>query len=459
MEERIEKDAFGELAVPADVYWGINTQRALKNFRISGRRMNGFFIKSLGIVKMSCLLANMDLGLIDELIGKSMLEVVHDIIRGDLNDQFPIDVYQTGSGTQTNINMNEVIANRANQILGHPMGQKKPIHPNDHANMGQSSNDVIPTAMHVAVVLRSREMLLPALTEIDKVLKEKIKEFNGIVKVGRTHIQDAVPIPLSMEFQVYQQQIASFIRYLEFILEDLMQIPIGGTALGTGLNSSEDFAKRVIHHLNQYTGVVFRLNPVKAEGIASHSRLVRFSAELRQIANLCIKMANDIRWMGSGPRAGLGELKLPQNEPGSSIMPGKVNPTQAEMLIQVAAQVIGYDLTITLGESEGSVLDLNMAKPLIITNLLDSIELLANGLNSFSENCLVGLKANILEIESQLERSLMLVTRLSPVIGYDKASQVAKSALASGKTIRETVKDMGLQIANLDEILDPKKMV
>lgn len=458
---RTEKDVLGELDVPADAYWGINTQRAIENFQISGLRFSQRFILSLAKVKKACVLSNMESADLDEDLGNAILHSVDEMLdEGRFLDQFPVDVFQTGSGTQTNMNMNEVLANRANEILGHPKGMNSPVHPNDHVNKGQSSNDVIPTAMHLAAMDAITVNLLPSIEKLIQALERKIKQFEGIVKVGRTHLQDAVPIPLSTEFEVYRQQFSEVSKALHSILGELAVVPIGGTALGTGLNAPKGFAERVTKHLIDLADQPIEINPVKAEGIASHSKLVSTSGILRQLALACIKMANDIRWMGSGPRAGLGELLLPQNEPGSSIMPGKINPTQAEALIQVSLQVMGNDSTIALAEGFGSMLDLNVAKPVMIVNLLHSIRILSNGINSFVEHCLEGLKANTNHIELQLERTLMFVTRLTPIIGYDKASELAKAAHSSGKTIRETLLDMKLEIdGNLDELLDPKRMV
>ena len=457
---RKEKDALGELDVPADVYWGINTERAIRNFKISERQMPEEFIIALALVKKACLLANIDSGGIDEEMGKVMLKAIDEILIHDMHlDQFPVDIYQTGSGTQSNINMNEVIANRANEILEQPLGQKKPVHPNDHVNMGQSSNDIIPTAMHVASLTAISKTLMPAVGNLMRTLDIKIKQFEGIVKVGRTHLQDAVPIPLSLEFKVYRSQIISSFNELQGTRDDLILLPIGGTALGTGLNTHSGFSTSVVKHLTKIGRFPFEVNPVKAEGIASHRAMVKLSGALRLLALSCLKMANDIRWMASGPRAGLGELILPENEPGSSIMPGKINPTQSESLIQVALQVIGLDSAIVLGEGYGSILDLNVAKPLIISNILEAIKILSNGISSFVRKCLVGLEPNLPVIQQHLDRSLMVVTRLSPVVGYDKAGEIARKAHESGKTIRETIEELGIDIENLDELLDPSKMV
>ena len=459
MNYRTEKDVLGEVEVPNDVYWGISTQRAIQNFQISGKRFPNIFIMSLAQLKKACLLANMELGLIDEEIGTPILQAVNEILNEEKHlDQFPIDIYQTGSGTQTNMNMNEVLANRASQILGSPMGKKYPVHPNDHVNKSQSSNDVIPSTMHVSIV-HLIQKLKPVLNNLIEVLDAKIEEFEDIIKVGRTHLQDAVPIPLSLEFKVYKKQIETNIKRLDKVLDELFYIPIGGTALGTGLNAHKDFDKLTVSHLSKITSLSFKINPVKAEGISSHNTIAYASSSLKLLALSLLKMANDIRWMGSGPRAGLSELILPQNEPGSSIMPGKINPTQSEALIQVCLQVIGNDSAVTSGEMYGSILDLNMSKPLMIVNALESIDILIGGIKSFIGNCLVDLKANVEQIDSNLEQMLMLVTNLTPIIGYDKCSEIAQRAYKEGKSCKVVIKQMGLKIDNLDELLDPKNMV
>lgn len=458
---RREKDSIGELDVPMDVYWGINTQRAIVNFQISGRQFPREFIIALAQVKRACLAANIASKKVDKKIGVALGKAIDEILKGGkLLDQFPIDIFQTGSGTQTNINMNEVLSNRANEILGQPRGSKSPVHPNDTVNASQSSNDVIPTAMYIATLNTIRDSLLGPLKQLRRALESKIDEFEGIVKVGRTHLQDAVPIALSTEFAVYKKQVETFIaKDLGSVIETLSILPIGGTALGTGLNTPEGFADKAAKELSKIVGMNFTVNPVKAEGIASHIPIVRASAAMRNLALSCMKMANDIRWMGSGPRAGLGELILPQNEPGSSIMPGKVNPTQSEALIQVCLQVIGNDTTIASAEGFGSILDLNVCKPVMIVNLLDSIKILGAGIKSFTEHCLKGLSVNRQQIKHQLERSLMLVTRLSPTIGYDRAAEIAKRAYNEGKTIKEVILEEGIELADLDELLDPSKMV
>ena len=459
MSFRIEKDVLGEMEVPSNVYWGINTQRAIKNFQISGKTFPQIFIKSLAQIKKACLLANLDLKMIEQQNANAILQAINEIIEENKHlDQFPIDIFQTGSGTQTNMNINEVLANRANQLLGHPMGEKTPVHPNDHVNKSQSSNDVIPSTMHVSA-LHMIEKLLPVLERLKEQIDKKIEEFKDIVKVGRTHLQDAVPIPLSLEFEVYKKQIETNIDRLKETSNELYFIPIGGTALGTGLNAHKDFAKLTVSHLSKITNLSFKINPVKAEGIASHNTIVKVSGNLRLLALSLLKMANDIRWMGSGPRTGLSELHLPQNEPGSSIMPGKINPTQSEALIQVCLQVIGNDSVISFGEAYGSILDLNVCKPIMIINLLESIEILIGGINSFIDHCLSGLEANIDKIKENLERMLMIVTNLTPILGYDKCSEIAQRAYKEGKTLKMVIKEMGLKIDNLDELLDPNKMV
>jgi len=458
---RIEKDVLGELKVPSNVYWGINTQRAINNFKISGKTFPFIFIESLAQLKKACLMSNLELDLIDQDLADAISTAIDEILNGNkYRDQFPIDIFQTGSGTQTNMNMNEVLANRANQILGHPFGKKSPVHPNDHVNKSQSSNDVIPSVMHISTINLINHKLIPTLDRLIEKLTEKIEFFKDIVKVGRTHLQDAVPIPLSMEFQVYRKQIVSNRERIKNAVNELYFIPIGGTALGTGLNAPEEFAVKVVKYLNHITNIPFKINPIKAEGISSHNSLVNVSSNLKLLSLSLLKMANDIRWMGSGPRAGLSELILPQNEPGSSIMPGKINPTQSEALIQVCLQVMGNDSVITSAEAYGSILDLNVCKPIMIFNILESIEILNGGINSFIDHCLDGLQVNASQIHSHLERLLMLVTNLTPIIGYDKCSIIAKRAYEEGKTIKEVIEDMGILIeGDIDEILDPKKMV
>ncbi|MCF2136870.1 MAG: class II fumarate hydratase [Candidatus Thorarchaeota archaeon] len=459
-KRRKESDSLGEVEIPQDAYWGATTQRAIGNFQISDQTMPETFILSLARVKKACALANMELKSLDAERGNAILQALDDIIvEKRFLTQFPVDVFQTGSGTQTNMNMNEVIANRANELLGQPLGTKSPVHPNDHVNMGQSSNDVIPTAMHLAVLVQLSDHLFPATEHLLDVLDQKIREFTGVIKVGRTHLQDAVPIPLSLEFEVYRHHIFAALSDIQTIRDDLAHVPIGGTILGTGLNAAPGFAESVVKHLQKITQLPIRTSSMKAAAIASHNLFVRLSGALRAMALACLKMANDIRWMGSGPRAGLGELHLPANEPGSSIMPGKINPTQAESMIQVCLRVMGNDATIALAEGFGSMLDLNVTKPLIITSILESIDILGNSQRSFADRCLLELQANTTRMKEMLDRSLMFVTRLAPVIGYDKAAEVAKEALRTGKTIRQVVSEMGLEIENIDDLLDPTEMV
>jgi len=460
VEFRKERDALGEVLVPKNAYWGISTQRALQNFQISGRGFPESFIMALAEVKKACVEASLEIGGLDADRAKAIIQAVDEILeKRKYLDQFPLDVYQTGSGTQVNMNMNEVLANRANEILGHPLGRKSPVHPNDHVNKNQSSNDVIPTAMHLSALELMDSKLFPALEGLKKSLLQKTLEFKDVVKVGRTHLQDAVPIRLTAEFKVYLRQIELGQLRLKKACDELYYIPIGGTAVGTGLGAGKGFDKAAISHLRRITGFPFRLNPVKAEGIASHSSIVKTSGELRLLALSVLKMANDIRLMASGPRAGLGELTIPANEPGSSIMPGKVNPTQAEALVQVCIQTLGNDAAISVAEAFGSTLDLNVTKPLMIVRLLESIELLANGITSFVENCLKGLSANVTRIESQLESDLMVVSGLVPLIGYDLATEIAQTAAKTGKTVKQVVLERKLRLkGDLDKILDPKRM-
>jgi fumarate hydratase class II len=460
-EYRIEKDVLGEIKVPSDVYWGVNTQRAILNFQISDKRFPKIFIRSLAEVKKAALLANIELGLIDKELSNVLLQAMKELLEEEkYYDQFPIDVFQTGSGTQTNMNMNEVLANRANEILGFLKGKKHPVHPNDHVNKCQSSNDVIPTTMHLSTLYALQDKLLPTIEKLFDTLDKKIKEFDGIIKVGRTHLQDAVPIPLALEFQVYKQQIEINKQRLNNSINELCNISLGGTALGTGINTHPKFAELVVKKLAKISGFSIKVNPVKAEGIASHNTIANVSGILRLLALSLMKMANDIRWMGSGPRAGLSELILPPNEPGSSIMPGKINPTQSEALIQVCLQVIGNDTIITAGEAYGSILDLNVCKPVMIYNLLESIDILSGGIHSFIDKCLTGLKANVEQINFHLKQMLMIVTNLSSYIGYDKCSEIAQKAYREGKSIKEVILEMGLEFdEDLDELLDPKNMV
>ncbi|MEA2070187.1 MAG: class II fumarate hydratase [Asgard group archaeon] len=459
---RKEKDMLGEVAVPKNVYWGIHTQRTLQNFNISDRRFPWEFIRALAIVKKACVQTNKELGNISEKKYTTIKAALTELLEKDrFKDQFPIDVFQTGSGTQINMNMNEVITNRANEILGFEKGRKEPIHPNDDVNRSQSSNDVIPTTMHIMTTLLIDQELLPALHDLQKTLLKKIQQFQTIVKIGRTHLQDAVPIKLSTEFEVYNQQIILAQKRLTQAQNELLKLPIGGTAVGTGLNAPKGFGKKCAKNIAKMTNKEFTINDIQAESIASHNRLVTVSSVLKQLALTLLKLANDIRLLGSGPRAGFGELLLPKNEPGSSIMPGKINPTQSEAIIQVCLQVIGNDTVITQSEAFGSMLDMNVTKPLIIWNIIDAIKILSKGVLSFTKNCLEDLQVNKQRINQQLETSLMIVTRLTPLIGYDKSAEIAQKAYETGKTIKEIIEQKGIKFENqdLEDILDPKKMV
>ena len=484
MDYRIEKDVLGEIKVPNNAYWGVNTQRAIDNFQISNKRFSKNFIQSLAEVKKAALLANNDLGSISEEKFKAILQAIDEILNQQMYfDQFPIDVFQTGSGTQMNMNMNEVIANRAleilgkkmgsktiihpndhvnraNEILGYEKGKKSPVHPNDDVNMSQSSNDVIPTTMHVSALHSMKEKLFPTLDKVQAALDQKIEDFKDVLKVGRTHLQDAVPIPLSLEFKVYKQQIEINRGRFESDYDELRAIALGGTVLGTGINATKEFQDLVIKKLNEVTGFSLRAKEVLAEGIASHNTIVKLSSTIHLLALTLIKMANDIRWMGSGPRAGLSELILPANEPGSSIMPGKINPTQSEALIQVCLHIMGNYTSISNSEMMGSILDLNICKPIMIHNLLESIDLICNAIDSFIDKCLVGLEVNQSKIKDDLDNLLMIATNLNPYIGYDKASEIAQKAYLEGKSIKQVILEMGLKFEeDLDKILDPKRTI
>ncbi|MCS7188705.1 MAG: class II fumarate hydratase [Bacteroidia bacterium] len=459
MAYRIEYDTLGEVQVPADKLWGAQTQRSLENFRIGGHRMPKEVIYALAIVKKAAALANAELGVLPPEKAQAIAEVCDEILSGMWDEHFPLVVWQTGSGTQTNMNINEVIANRANQKQGQPLGTKKPIHPNDDVNRSQSSNDVFPTAMHIAAYKAVVEKLLPALHKLHHALEEKAHAFHDIIKVGRTHLMDAVPIRLGQEFGGYAQQIQDSIKDIERTLPQIAELALGGTAVGTGLNAPPFFAEKAAQKIASLTGYPFVSAPNKFSALASHDALVALSGALRRTAVALMKIANDIRLLGSGPRAGLGELNLPENEPGSSIMPGKVNPTQSEAMTMVCCQVIGNDVAITCGAFQGH-LELNVFKPLIIHNLLESIRLLADACHSFTENCIVGIEPNLTNIQRHLERSLMLVTALNPVIGYEKAAKIAQKAHKEDKTLREAVLELGfLTEKEFDTYVRADKMV
>ena len=454
---RTERDSMGEIQVPRDAYYGAQTQRAVENFPISGRRFPRRFIAALGMIKRAAASVNEELGLLDAEVAEVIREAADEVIGGDLDEHFVLDIYQTGSGTSSNMNGNEVIANRATEILGGKIGSKL-VHPNDHVNMGQSSNDVIPTAIHVAALQGIEEQLLPALRRLRTALQAKAAEFDGIVKIGRTHLQDATPIRLGQEFSGYERQIELSIRRAADTRESLAELALGGTAVGTGLNTHPEFSRRVIEKLNEATGLEYREAANHFEAQGAQDALVEASGALKTIAVSLMKIANDIRWLGSGPRCGIGEILLPEVQPGSSIMPGKVNPVIAESVIQVGAQVIGNDLTVTLGGQWGSF-ELNTMLPVIASNLLESIDILASTAANFSERCIEGLQADEERTASMIEKSMAMVTSLAPVIGYDQAAAIAKEAHKTGKTVREVARAQEVLPENeLDELLDPLRM-
>ena len=456
---RTETDSLGPVEVAADRYWGAQTERSRRNFPIGGERMPDALIRAIGLQKQAAALANGALALIEPRVADAIVQAAEEVASGSLLDHFPLVVWQTGSGTQTNMNANEVIANRANELLGAPRGAKTPVHPNDHVNLSQSSNDSFPTAMHVATALLVRDRLDPALARLERALGDKAATFADIVKVGRTHLQDATPITLGQEFSGYARQMTEARKALAQAVDGVHEIAQGATAVGTGLNSPPEFGRHVAEHLAQLTGIPFRpaVNPFAA--IAAHDALVRLSGVLNALAVALTKIANDIRLLGSGPRAGLGELVLPENEPGSSIMPGKVNPTQSEAVAMVAAEVMGNHVAVTVGGAGGH-LELNAMKPVIIWNVLRSIRLLADATESFAERCIEGIQADRARIARHLEHSLMLVTALAPHIGYDKAASIAKRAHAEGLGLREAAVLSGHVTAeDFDRWVDPRAML
>ncbi len=456
---RVETDSFGELQVPADKYWGAQTQRSLGNFKISGEKMSPAMVRALGILKKSAASVNMDLGVLDKKIGDAICQAADQVISLELVDHFPLVVWQTGSGTQTNMNSNEVIANRAIEILGGQMGSKDPVHPNDHVNMGQSSNDTFPTAMHIAAVEQIHHELIPALEHLLEALKEKQQAFNNIIKIGRTHLQDATPLTLGQEFSGYVTQIERGIERVKATLPNLYMLAQGGTAVGTGLNSKQGFDTKFAAKVAEITELPFVTAPNKFEALATHDAMVEASGALNVLAVSLMKIANDIRLLGSGPRCGLGELQLPENEPGSSIMPGKVNPTQCEAMTMLCAQVMGNHVAITVGGSNGHF-ELNVFKPMMVHNLLQSIRLIADGCRSFTDNCVVGIIANVERIESLRDESLMLVTALNPHLGYDNCTKIAKKAHKEGTTLKEAA--MALELLTEDEFKEwvrPEQMI
>jgi fumarate hydratase class II len=456
---RTERDSMGAIEVPAERYWGAQTQRSLENFRIGGERMPLALIRALALQKKAAALANMELGALDKRIGEAVVKAADEVIESKHDGEFPLVVWQTGSGTQTNMNMNEVLANRASEILGGQRGMSRLVHPNDQVNLGQSSNDSFPTAMHIAAAVEIDCRLLPALETLRDALQDKAKEFADIVKIGRTHLQDATPLRLGSEFGAYARQIENGIARVKATQPRLYALAQGGTAVGTGLNAQKGFAERFAAAAAKITGIAFVPAPDKFEALAAHDALVEVSGSLNVLAASLMKIANDIRLMGSGPRCGFGELHLPENEPGSSIMPGKVNPTQAEAITMVAAQVMGNHVTITVAGSQGHF-ELNVYKPVIVFNLLQSIQLIADASDSFAEHCVSGIEANRDQIETMLHRSLMLVTALTPHIGYDKAAEIAKRALAHGETLKEAAAALGyVKSEDFDRWVDPNTML
>jgi fumarate hydratase class II len=455
---RTETDSFGPIEVPADRYWGAQTERSRQNFRIGGDRMPIEIVHALGIVKLAAAGANLELGLLDERRADAISRAAREVIEGKLDDHFPLVVWQTGSGTQSNMNLNEVIANRANQLLGGELGAKKPVHPNDQVNMSQSSNDSFPTAMHIAAAIAITSNLIPAQTELLRALRKKEKAFAKIVKIGRTHTQDATPLTLGQEFSGYASQVESGIGRLQMALHELYPLAQGGTAVGTGLNSKAEFANTFAKRVAEITRLPFTSAHNKFEALASNDAYVFAHGAINSVATGLFKIANDIRFLGSGPRSGLGELILPENEPGSSIMPGKVNPTQCEAMTMVCCQVFGDHTAITVAGSQGHF-ELNVYKPVLAYCMMHSIQLLSDAARSFREHCVEGIRADEKRIHELMQRSLMLVTALAPKIGYDNAAKVAKTAHAHGTTLKEEAVRLGFVSAEeFDRLVQPDKM-
>jgi fumarate hydratase class II len=455
---RIETDTMGSVEVPSDRYYGAQTARSLANFRIGGDRFPREMIRALGVVKKAAALTNVALGTLDRTKADWIAAAADEVIDGRLDDHFPLVVWQTGSGTQTNMNANEVIANRAIELAGGVLGSKKPVHPNDDVNQAQSSNDVFPTAMHVAAASTASERLIPELRRLHDELASKSRQFAGVTKIGRTHLMDATPLTLGQEFSGYAQQIANSIDRVRSALPRVHELALGGTAVGTGLNTHPEFAERVAAKIAEITGLPFCSAPNKFEALAAHDALVQLSGALKTTACSLMKIANDVRWLASGPRCGLGEIRIPENEPGSSIMPGKVNPTQCEAMTMVCAQVMGNDAAVAVGGASGNF-ELNVFKPLIIHNVLNSIRLLADATASFLDHCVVGIEANEDRIDELLNRSLMLVTALNPHIGYDAAAKIAKTAYREGITLKEAAVKLELLTADqFEEYVRPEDM-
>ncbi len=459
MKTRTETDSFGPLEVPSDKYWGAQTQRSIMNFPIGWERQPVAVVRALGVIKKACAMANKEQGTLDGRLADAIIEAAGDVIEGKLDDNFPLVVWQTGSGTQSNMNANEVIANRAIEILGGTMGSKDPVHPNDHCNMGQSSNDTFPTAMHISTAMTARDVLLPGLSKLLSGLKAKVEAFDGIIKIGRTHTQDATPLTLSQEFSGYAHQVEMGLARVEAALGRIYELAQGGTAVGTGLNTRVGWDIKVAANMAEITGLPFVTAPNKFEALAAHDAMVEMSGALKTVAASLFKIANDIRFLGSGPRCGLGELVLPENEPGSSIMPGKVNPTQCEALTQVCAHVMGNDAAVGFAGSQGHF-ELNVFKPMMAYNVLQSMQLLGDAASAFTDNLIDGLDANRDRIETLMRESLMLVTALAPEIGYDNATKVAKTAHKNGTTLKEEAIKLGfVDEETFDRVVRPEQMI
>ncbi|MGE5402195.1 MAG: class II fumarate hydratase [Ignavibacteriales bacterium] len=459
MDFRNESDSMGEIQVPCDKYYGAQTARSLMNFKIGGERFPRPLIRALGILKKAAAITNKELGLLPAEKADLIIKAADEVIEGRLDDHFPLVVWQTGSGTQTNMNANEVISNRAIEMAGGVMGSKKPIHPNDDVNKAQSSNDTFPTAMHIAAVEEIHRRLIPMVTKLRDALSEKAKEFDGIIKIGRTHLMDATPLTLEQEFSGYVQQLTNGLERINGCMPRLYELALGGTAVGTGLNTHPEFAVKSAEVISSLTGKPFITARNKFEALATHDAMVEASGVMKTLAASLMKIANDIRWLGSGPRCGIGELMLPENEPGSSIMPGKVNPTQSEAMTMVCAQVFGNDVAVNFGGAMGNF-ELNVFKPVIIFNLLQSIKLISDACESFTDNCVVGIQANKGNINNHLTNSLMLVTSLNPHIGYDNAAKVAKKAHKENKTLKEAAVELGLLTSEkFDEVVRPENMI
>ncbi|MCE8008614.1 class II fumarate hydratase [Aestuariivita sp.] len=458
-QTRTETDSFGPLEVPSDKYWGAQTQRSILNFPIGWERQPTAIVRALGVIKQACAMQNKAQGTLDARLADAIIAAAGEVVAGKLDDNFPLVVWQTGSGTQSNMNANEVIANRAIEILGGTLGTKDPVHPNDHCNMGQSSNDTFPTAMHIATAMTARDVLLPGLEKLHRALEAKVEAFGGIIKIGRTHTQDATPLTLSQEFSGYAHQVAMSIARVTSALGRIYELAQGGTAVGTGLNTRHGWAEAVAAHMAEITDLPFVTAPNKFEALAAHDAMVEISGALKTVSASLFKIANDIRFLGSGPRCGLGELILPENEPGSSIMPGKVNPTQCEALTQVCAQVMGNDAAVGFAGSQGHF-ELNVYKPMMAYNVLQSMQLLGDASSAFTDNLVDGLKADETRIDKLMRESLMLVTALAPEIGYDNATAVAKTAHKNGTTLKEEAIRLGfVDEETFDRVVRPEQMI